>query len=157
MRAVVQRVRRGRVTVQGGAARSIGPGMVILVGVGHADGEAEARWMAEKCAHLRIFADDAGKMNRSLLESGGQALVVSQFTLYGDARKGRRPSFVGAAPPEAADALYRRVVEHLAGLGVSRVETGSFQTHMLVEIENDGPVTILLETPAGAGIDAPGE
>jgi D-tyrosyl-tRNA(Tyr) deacylase len=103
--------------------------------------------MAEKCANLRIFADEAGKMNRSLLEAGGEALVVSQFTLYGDARKGRRPSFVHAAPPEIADRLYLRMAALLREAGVARVETGTFQAHMLVSLENDGPVTILLDTP----------
>ena len=147
MRAVVQRVRRASVAVDGEPTRVIGPGLLILIGVAHADTEAEARWMAEKCANLRIFSDDAGKMNRSLLEAGGEALVVSQFTLYGDARKGRRPSFVHAAPPERADRLYLRMAECLREAGVARVETGTFQAHMLVSLENDGPVTILLDTP----------
>jgi D-tyrosyl-tRNA(Tyr) deacylase len=144
---VVQRVRRASVAVEGEPTREIGGGMVLLVGVARDDGDAEARWLAEKCAHLRIFPDDAGKMNRSLLECGGAALVVSQFTLHGDARKGRRPSFVHAAPPELADPLYRRVAELLGQAGVERVETGTFQAHMVVTLENDGPVTILLETP----------
>jgi D-tyrosyl-tRNA(Tyr) deacylase len=105
--------------------------------------------MAEKCAHLRIFPDGDGKMNRSLLEAKGEALVVSQFTLWGDARKGRRPSFVRAAPPETADPLYRLVAETLAGLGV-QVQTGTFQAHMTVSLENDGPVTLILEHPPEA-------
>ncbi len=147
MRAVVQRVRRASVTVEGEPDRAIGPGLLILLGVAEGDGEAEARWMAGKCAHLRIFADGAGKMNRSVLETGGEALVVSQFTLLGDAGKGRRPSFVHAAPPEVADSLYLRTVALLAEAGVARVETGTFQAHMLVAIENDGPVTLILETP----------
>jgi D-tyrosyl-tRNA(Tyr) deacylase len=146
---VVQRVRRAKVEVEGEAPRSIGPGIVLLVGVRDGDGEAEARWMAEKCAHLRIFPDGDGKMNRSLLEAKGEALVVSQFTLWGDARKGRRPSFVRAAPPETADPLYRLVAETLAGLGV-QVQTGTFQAHMTVSLENDGPVTLILEHPPEA-------
>ena len=136
--------------VAGEPTRSIGPGMVVLVGVRLGDGESEAQWLAEKCAHLRIFPDDDGKMNRSLLETGGAALVISQFTLYGDARKGRRPSFVQAASPESADPLYRRVAETLGHLGISPVEVGTFKAHMVVTLENDGPVTILLETPDGS-------
>ena len=120
---------------------------MILVGVARDDTEADARWVAEKCANLRIFPDEHEKMNRSLLEVGGDALVVSQFTLYGNARKGRRPSFVHAAPPEVADPLYRRVAEILQDLGVARVETGTFQAHMVVSLENDGPVTILVDSP----------
>ncbi len=143
----MQRVRRASVAVDGEPTREIGPGLLVLIGVAPADTEAEARWMAEKCANLRIFADEAGKMNRSLLEAGGEALVVSQFTLYGDARKGRRPSFVHAAPPEIADRLYLRMAALLREAGVARVETGTFQAHMLVSLENDGPVTILLDTP----------
>lgn len=147
MKGVVQRVRRASVAVEGEPPRKIGRGVLLLVGVGEGDGEPEADWMAEKTANLRIFADDAGKMNRSLLDVKGEALVVSQFTLYGDARKGRRPSFVHAASPEIADPLYRRVADRLQELGVARVELGSFQTHMVVSLENDGPVTILLESP----------
>jgi D-tyrosyl-tRNA(Tyr) deacylase len=143
---VVQRVRRASVEVAGEPVRAIGPGILLLVGVRVGDGEAEARWMAEKCAHLRIFPDEEGKMNRSLLDMGGEVLVVSQFTLWGDAGKGRRPSYVRAAPPEEADPLYRLVAETLAGLGV-RVATGTFQAHMKVSLENDGPVTLLLEHP----------
>ncbi len=151
MRGVVQRVRRAAVSVEGEPIREIGEGIVLLVGVGPEDGETQARWMSEKCANLRIFPDEAGKMNRSLLETGGEALVVSQFTLFGDARKGRRPSFVGAAPPEVAEPLCRRVAELLEGTGVRRVETGTFRAHMVVSLENDGPVTILLETPIRSG------
>lgn len=146
MRAVVQRVRRASVSVSGEAPREIGPGIVLLLGVGRADGEAEVRWMAEKCAHLRMFPDDAGKMNRSLLDVSGDALVVSQFTLYGDAAKGRRPSFILAAPPETAEPLYLSVARRLTELGVRRVELGTFRTHMVVALENDGPVTLWLET-----------
>ena len=154
MKGVIQRVRRASVAVEGESTREIGKGVLLLVGVGQGDGEKDADWMAEKIANLRIFPDDEGKMNRSLLDEGGEALVVSQFTLYGDARKGRRPSFVHAAPPDTADPLYRRVAERLRELGVPRVELGSFQTHMVVSLENDGPVTILLETPGGS---TPGE
>lgn len=150
MRAVVQRVTRASVAIDGEATRAVGPGLLVLVGVAPGDGEREARWMAEKCANLRVFADAAGKMNLSLLEIGGEALVVSQFTLYGDARKGRRPSFIGAAPPEIADPLYLRVAELLREAGVRRVETGTFAAHMRVGLENDGPVTLVLDTPSGA-------
>ena len=133
--------------VAGEPTRSIGPGLLVLLGVAPGDGEAEARWMAEKCANLRIFTDAEGKMNRSLLDTGGEALVVSQFTLYGDARKGRRPSFVGAAPPELADPLYRRMAALLREAGVPRVETGTFGAHMQVSLLTDGPVTLLLDSP----------
>ncbi len=122
----------------------IGPGMVILLGVGDGDSEDEARWLAGKCANLRIFKDEAGKMNRSLLDSGGKALVVSQFTLYGDVSKGRRPSFVHAADPEIAEPLVERFAQFLEGEGVE-TRTGAFGADMLVEIENDGPVTLMIE------------
>ena len=148
MRAVVQRVRRASVSVEGEPTREIGSGIVVLLGVGREDSASEAQWMAEKCANLRIFADDEGKMNRSLLEVSGEALVVSQFTLYGDAVKGRRPSFIQAAPPEHAAPLYHTMADHLAGLGVRRVELGTFRAHMVVALENDGPVTLWLETPS---------
>ena len=144
MRVVVQRVSRGRVSVDGRGVAEIGPGVVILVGIGMADGEEQARYLAEKIAHLRIFEDEQGKINRSLLEVGGEAIVVSQFTLYADTRKGRRPSFTDAAPPEIASPLVGRFAGMLAGLGV-RTQTGEFGAHMLVEIANDGPVTIWLE------------
>jgi D-tyrosyl-tRNA(Tyr) deacylase len=117
--------------------------------VGQTDRPDDALWLVEKLAHLRVFEDGAGKMNRSMLETGGAALVVSQFTLYGDVRKGRRPSFVGAAPPEVAEALIERVVAGLRERGVP-TETGRFRAHMAVELENDGPVTILLESPPSA-------
>jgi D-aminoacyl-tRNA deacylase len=146
VRAVVQRVRRASVTVGDEPPREIGSGLVVLLGVGRADGESQARWMAEKCAHLRIFPDDAGKMNKSLIDVSGDALVVSQFTLFGDARKGRRPSFIDAAPPEVAEPLYLSVARRLSALGVRRVEVGSFRTHMVVSLENDGPVTLWIET-----------
>jgi D-tyrosyl-tRNA(Tyr) deacylase len=144
MRAVLQRVRRGRVAVGGRTLAEIGRGQVILVGVGQGDTQAEADWLAEKCAGLRIFEDAEGKTNLSIQDVGGAAIVVSQFTLYADSRKGRRPSFIDAALPEVAQPLVRRFAEQLAAHGVP-TQTGEFGAHMLVEIENDGPVTILLE------------
>ncbi|MGB5845052.1 MAG: D-aminoacyl-tRNA deacylase, partial [Anaerolineales bacterium] len=122
----------------------IGPGLVLLVGVGPSDQEDQARYLAEKIAHLRIFEDQAGKMNRSLLEVGGEALVVSQFTLYADTRKGRRPSFTAAAQPQNAQPLVDRFTAFLTQLGIP-TQSGEFGAHMLVEIANDGPVTIILE------------
>ena len=145
MRAVIQRVRSASVTVDEEVVGSIGRGLVVLLGVGLNDTEREAAWLAEKTANLRIFEDDEGKMNLSLLDIGGQALVVSQFTLYGDARRGRRPSFTDAAPPEKADDLYRRYVECLENARIG-VQTGRFRAKMLVSIENDGPVTLILDT-----------
>ncbi len=145
MRAVLQRVTRARVLVDGRAIGEIGPGLVVLLAVGRDDTPEVARKMAEKTAHLRIFADQERKMNRSLVDSGGAALVVSQFTLYGDARGQRRPSFLEAAPPELASALYEEFAKQLRGLGVL-VETGVFRAHMQVELVNDGPVTILLDS-----------
>jgi D-tyrosyl-tRNA(Tyr) deacylase len=144
MRLVLQRVRRGRVSVDGRTLAEIDRGLVILVGVGHSDTPAEARWLAEKAAGLRVFEDADGKTNLSILDVGGQAIVVSQFTLYADTRKGRRPSFIDAAPPERAEPLVRAFAQHLAALGVP-TQTGEFGAHMLVEIANDGPVTIVLE------------
>ena len=144
MRAVLQRVRRGRVAVDGDTIAAIERGLVILIGVGQADTKNEAEWLAEKCAVLRVFEDLQGKTNLSVQDVGGEVLVVSQFTLYADTRKGRRPSFINAAPPELAQPLVDHFVDHLGGLGVS-VQKGVFGAHMLVEIENDGPVTILLE------------
>jgi D-tyrosyl-tRNA(Tyr) deacylase len=151
VKGVVQRVSRAAVEVDGEPLREIGTGMLLLVGVAAGDEESDALWMAEKCANLRIFPDLEGKMNRSLLEIGGDALVVSQFTLLGDARKGRRPSFIEAAPPELADPLYRRVADRLGELGVARVERGTFQAHMRVSLVNDGPVTIVLESRERGG------
>jgi D-aminoacyl-tRNA deacylase len=145
MRAVVQRVTRARVTVEARVVAEIQAGAMVLLGVGRSDTPEAARYLAEKIANLRIFADDAGKMNRSLLETGGSALVVSQFTLYADTRGGRRPSYIQAAPPEEANTLYETFVGCLRSLGV-RVETGVFQAHMMVELVNDGPVTILLDS-----------
>jgi D-tyrosyl-tRNA(Tyr) deacylase len=144
MRAVVQRVCQASVAVDGAVVGAIGRGLMILLGVTHSDGIAEADWLARKVAGLRIFEDSEGKLNLSLLDVEGEALVVSQFTLYGDARKGRRPSFVDAAHPEKAEPLIRRFADTLRQHGV-RVETGVFGTHMLVEIHNDGPVTLILD------------
>jgi D-tyrosyl-tRNA(Tyr) deacylase len=145
MRAVAQRVSRASVTVDGRVTGEIGPGLVILLGVGREDTSRVAASMAEKLVNLRIFEDDQGKMNRSLLDVKGAALVVSQFTLYGDARGQRRPSFISAAPPEKAKALYEEFTVAIEGLGVS-VATGVFQTMMSVELVNEGPVTILLDS-----------
>ena len=145
MRAVLQRVTRARVLVEQGVAGEIGPGLVVLIAVGREDTDATASSMAEKIVNLRIFGDEQGKMNRSLLDAGGAVLAVSQFTLYGDARGQRRPSFIHAAPPEQGKALYEELVRALRELGVS-VATGVFQAHMSVEIVNDGPVTILLDS-----------
>ena len=145
MRAVVQRVSRAKVTVEGRVTGEIGAGLMILLGVGRQDTAAVAVSLAEKCANLRVFEDDQGKMNRSLLDVKGSALVVSQFTLYGDARGQRRPSFISAAPPEQAKALYEDFCEALRKLGVS-VATGVFQVMMCVELVNEGPVTILLDS-----------
>lgn len=144
MRAVVQRVSRGRVLVEGQTIAEIGKGLVILLGIGPEDSQEQIHYLSEKIANLRIFEDQAGKMNLSLLEVNGEAIVVSQFTLYADTRKGRRPSFTGAAPPELANPLVERFAESLRTLGVS-TQTGEFGAHMLVEIYNDGPVTILME------------
>ena len=145
MRAVLQRVSRARVTVEEKVTGEIGAGLMILLGVGREDTSAVASSMAEKCTNLRIFEDDAGKMNRSLLDVKGSALVVSQFTLYGDARGQRRPSFIAAAPPEQAKALYDEFCSALRKLGVT-VATGVFQAMMSVELVNEGPVTILLDS-----------
>lgn len=144
MRAVVQRVRNARVTVGDDTVGEIGRGFVILLGVSKTDTEAEARYLAHKCAGLRVFEDGEGRMNLGLSDVDGSALVVSQFTLYGDCDKGRRPSFTEAAPPEAAERLYRVFVDALRAEGVE-VETGVFQARMMVEINNDGPVTLILE------------
>ncbi|MGB9475667.1 MAG: D-aminoacyl-tRNA deacylase, partial [Candidatus Udaeobacter sp.] len=145
MRAVVQRVSRARVTVQNSMTGEIATGFVILLGIGRNDTPAVAVHLAEKIANLRIFEDDQGKMNRSLLDAAGSALVVSQFTLYGDARGQRRPSFIAAAPPEQAKTLYEEFNEALRSLGVT-VATGVFQAMMSVELVNEGPVTILLDS-----------
>ena len=145
MRAVVQRVTRASVKVDGRIIGEIDAGLMILLGVGRSDTSQSAAYLAEKIANLRIFSDPAGKMNLSLLDVAGAALVVSQFTLFGDTRGGRRPSYIQAAPPEEANRLYEEFVRFLRALSV-RVETGIFQAHMQVELVNDGPVTLLLDT-----------
>jgi D-tyrosyl-tRNA(Tyr) deacylase len=145
VRAVVSRVAWARVVADGELTGEIGHGLLVLVGVTHADTEADADWLAAKVAALRVFADDQGKMNRSLTETGGAALVVSQFTLYGDARRGRRPSYIAAAPPEQAAPLVEAVAKSLAGSGIP-VATGRFGADMRVESAGDGPVTILLDS-----------
>ena len=145
MRAVIQRVTRASVTVEGRVAGEIGAGLLVLLGVSKTDNPESASYLAEKIANLRIFSDEAGKMNLSVLDTAGSALVVSQFTLYGDTRGGRRPSFIQAAPPEEANRLYQEFVKSLRLLGM-KVETGAFQAHMQVELVNDGPVTILLDS-----------
>ncbi len=146
MRLVVQRVSSARVTVDGAVVGEIGPGLLVLLGVTHSDTQEQARFLAGKVVGLRVFEDDAGKMNRSITDVGGAILAVSQFTLYGDCRKGRRPSFDAAAPPEHARALYGEFVRAAESLGI-RVATGVFQAHMRVELVNDGPVTLVLEAP----------
>lgn len=145
MRAVVQRVSRARVTVNGEITGKIALGVLVLLGVGQADDEADAAYLAKKISGLRIFEDEAGKMNRSVLDAGGSVLAVSQFTLYGDVRRGKRPSFDAAAAPEKARALYEFFVERVQASGL-RCETGRFQEMMTVELVNEGPVTILLDS-----------
>lgn len=145
MRAVLQRVTAATVTVDGAATGAIGPGLLAYVGVGPADGASEVEWLASKLTTLRIFPDDDGRFDRSVVDRGGAILVVSQFTLYADTRKGRRPSFTGAAPPEVAEPLIDRLVEVLRGQGLE-VATGRFGAHMLVDAVNDGPVTITLDS-----------
>ncbi|MEQ1833155.1 MAG: D-aminoacyl-tRNA deacylase [Candidatus Eisenbacteria bacterium] len=149
MRALVQRVTRASVTVESRVSGAIGRGLLVLLGATHTDGETEACWLATKVAGLRVFADDAGKMNRDVREAGGACLVVPQFTLYGDARHGRRPEFTAAARPEHAEPLVERFCAELVAAGVT-VERGVFRAHMEVELSNDGPVTLLIETPVGA-------
>lgn len=144
MRVVIQRVSHGKVLVNGQIRAEIGTGLVILLGVGPQDGEEQVGYLVEKIANLRIFADDQGKMNRSLLDCGGEAIVVSQFTLYADTHKGRRPSFTEAAPPEFASPLVERFALLLREQGIA-TQTGEFGAHMLVQIDNDGPVTIWME------------
>ncbi len=145
MKAVIQRVSRASVLVAGETIGEIGAGLLVLLGVAKGDGEADVRYMVEKLSTLRIFGDEAGKMNRSIGEAGGALLVVSQFTLLGDTAKGRRPGFDQAAPPELARALYEQVVNGLKILGL-RVATGRFSAHMEVELVNDGPVTLILDS-----------
>lgn len=145
MRAVVQRVSTARVRIDGEVRASIGRGLLVLLGVSHRDGPDDVKYMAAKLPELRIFEDDQGKMNRSLRDIGGEALVVSQFTLYGDCRNGRRPSFIEAAPPDVAKGRYEDVVRALRESGIP-VQTGEFRAMMDVELTNDGPVTILLDS-----------
>ena len=145
MRAVVQRVSRAKVSVDGEVVGAIAAGLCVFVGVGRDDDEAQALALAEKVVGLRIFEDEEGKMNRALTEQGGALLAVSQFTLFGDTRRGRRPSFGAAMPPEAAEPLFERFCQACRGLGVA-VQTGRFRTDMQVELVNDGPVTLLVDT-----------
>jgi D-tyrosyl-tRNA(Tyr) deacylase len=147
MRAVIQRVSQASVTVDGEVIGAIGRGLLVLLGVGHDDTDDDARQLADKLVELRIFEDAAGKMNESLAGQGGAMLVVSQFTLYGDCRKGRRPSFVAAAPPELAERLYETFVAAVAVKGIT-VATGRFRAHMEVMLVNDGPVTLVVDTKA---------
>ncbi len=150
MKAVVQRVTESQVSVDDEVVGAIGPGLMVLLGVGREDAEVHANWLADKVVNLRIFEDAEGRINRSLLEVGGQMLVVSQFTLLGDCRKGRRPSFVAAAPPDTAKRLYEAFVARVAQSGV-KVQTGRFRTAMQVSLINDGPVTLIVDTPEGLG------
>ncbi|MBL0219410.1 MAG: D-tyrosyl-tRNA(Tyr) deacylase [Myxococcales bacterium] len=149
MRAVVQRVSRAKVTVGDRITGSIDHGLLVLLGAGAGDAAVDLAYVVDKIVNLRIFADDAGKMNRSVLDVGGGVLVVSQFTLYGDARQGRRPAFTGALEPVAAKALYEEALVAIRTAGVGRVEAGEFAADMQVELQNDGPVTILLDSRKG--------
>ena len=146
MRAVVQRVKRTSVTVGGELKGSAGQGFNVLIGVMQGDTDAEAQLLAAKISKLRVFEDENGKMNKSVLDIGGEILVISQFTLCADIKKGNRPSFTDSAPPEEADRLYLAFCEHLRKAGVKKVETGVFAADMLVSIDNDGPVTIVMDT-----------
>jgi D-tyrosyl-tRNA(Tyr) deacylase len=148
MRVLIQRVARAAVQSEGETVASIGSGLLVFAAFRDGDGDADLVWMADKVAHLRIFEDEAGKMNRSLLEVGGQALIVSQFTLYGDARKGRRPSFDASAPADKARPLFEKFVDNLTSRGI-QTSAGRFQANMQVELVNDGPVTIILDSPRG--------
>ena len=145
MRAVIQRVERASVSVEGEIRGQVGAGFLVLIGVEEGDGDADFKYIADKVPNLRVFEDDQGKMNRSLMDVGGELLAVSQFTLLGDARGGRRPSFIAAARPETADPMYERLVAEWRARGI-RVETGVFGAHMKVALVNDGPVTILLDS-----------
>ncbi len=145
MRVVVQRVSEAKVTVDGEVRGSIGAGYVALVGVSREDDESDAKHLADKVAKLRVFEDDEGKMNLSIFDAGGEILAVSQFTLFGDTRKGNRPGFAHAAPPEEGERLYLKFAEHLEGRGL-KVARGVFRAHMMVHLVNDGPVTILLDS-----------
>ena len=146
MRAVVQRVTRASVTVADRITGAIDHGLLVFLGAGAGDGANDLAYLVDKITHLRIFADDAGKMNRSVLDVVGGVLVVSQFTLFGDARQGRRPAFTGALEPVAARALYEQALDALRAAGVARVEAGEFGADMKVDLSNDGPVTILLDS-----------
>lgn len=148
MRALVQRVTRASVTVEGAVTGAIGVGLVVLLGATHGDGEADVKWLAAKVASLRVFADDDGKLNRDVREVNGGVLVVPQFTLYGDARHGRRPEFTAAARPEVAEPLFESFCTALAASGVP-VERGVFRAHMAVDLLNEGPVTLMIESPTG--------
>ena len=152
MRAVIQRVTRASVEVEGRQVGAIGQGLLVLLGVARGDGEADCRFMVEKLPSLRIFSDEAGKMNRSLVDLGGSILLVSQFTLLGNTRNGRRPSFDEAAPPDEAKRWYEQVAARLRAEGTA-VETGVFAAHMKVELLNDGPVTFLLDSRGGSQAD----
>ena len=145
MRAVIQRVSKASVTVDSEITGEIGPGLLVLLGIHKEDREQEIKWMVEKIINLRIFEDENGKMNRSLIDTNGAMLVVSQFTLYGDCRKGRRPGYSSAAPPETANTLYQQFIEAVAQKDIP-VASGRFQAHMDVELVNDGPVTLLLDS-----------
>jgi D-tyrosyl-tRNA(Tyr) deacylase len=151
LRLVLQRVKEASVKVAGDRISAIGPGLLLLVGVAQGDGKPEADWLAEKVAGLRIMADNEGKMNRSVRDVGGAVLAVSQFTLLADSRKGKRPSFVGAAPPEEATRLFDHFCERLRAAGIDPVETGRFGAMMDVSLVNHGPVTIILESPPVSG------
>lgn len=146
MRLLIQRVKRASVTINGHERRDIGQGLCVFVGMTHGDTEANADWLAEKVAGLRIFTDEAGKINLSLQDIGGELLVVSQFTLYASCAKGRRPSFTGAAKPDEAERLYDYFVDRVKSLGLARVECGEFGADMLVEILNDGPLTFIIDS-----------
>jgi len=145
MRAVIQRVTASDVQVKGTVIGKTGPGLLVLLGISRSDDEKDSDYLSDKIAHLRIFEDDEGKMNRSLIETGGEIMVVSQFTLFGDCRKGRRPSFVEAAPPDRAEGLYEYFVNQLRQKGID-VATGRFQARMAVSLVNDGPVTLIVES-----------
>ena len=145
MRTVIQRVSRAQVSIEGKIKGSIGKGLVVFVGIAAEDSQKDLQWLAEKIVHLRIFEDNSGKMNTSLTDIKGEVLIISQFTLYGDCRKGRRPGFSGAAPPLKAEPYYQQFVEEVKSKGI-QVATGTFQADMQVELINDGPVTLLLDS-----------
>lgn len=154
MRAVIQRVTKASVNVDGDCVGQIGPGIVALVAVAPGDSDHDAAWLAAKLIDLRIFSDDAGKFAKSVRDIAGAILVISQFTLYGDARKGRRPSFTDAATPELAQRLYESVIRHIDRAGIP-VGCGRFGAHMQVQLTNDGPVTLILDSPAHPALDRP--